>query len=163
MRWIPLLGGLCALCFAATPKSKPAQPASKVAPAKPKASTKAAPTRNAEESSSLAQADKSCRRDQAWGKLEAVRSRCADLSPTNSAIATYWRLTLTDDPNDLRRGFAPAALAKGEVDPRLLLVAGRYHFARGQIREMEDLLEIARKAKLKGPELDTLNLLAAGK
>lgn len=107
--------------------------------------------------------DRICRRDLSWGKVQAVRDRCANLEPRGSAIATFWRLSLSDDPNDLRKGFAPAALAKGEVDSRLLLAAGRYHFARGQRKEMEDLVEIARKAKIAAPEIDTLKRLAAGK
>ena len=163
MRWLFLIGALGTLCFAAPAKHKPAKPATKSSIAKPKTSTKATAAKGAEANSALVQSDKICRRDQAWGKLDAVRSRCADLSPANTAIATYWRMTLSDDPNDLRKGFAPAVLAKSELDSRLLLAAGRYHFARGQIREMEDLVEIARKAKLKGAELDTLKLLAAGK
>lgn len=163
MKWLLLIGGLCALSFAATPKPKSTKPTTKSATAKPKAPAKTAPAKKVEENSPLVQSDKICRRDLALGKLDAVRSRCADLSPANSAIATYWRLTLTDDPNDLRKGCAPAILAKAEVDARLLLFAGRYHFARGQIREMEDLVGIARKSKLKGPEIDTLNRLVAGK
>jgi hypothetical protein len=163
VRWLLLIGGLCSLSFAASPKLKSTKSTGKVALAKPKTSAKAAPAKSGQEIPSLTQADKICRRDQAWGKLDAVRSRCADLSPSSSAISTYWRLTLSDDPNELRKGFAPATLAKGDVDPRLLLAAGRYHFARGQIREMEDLAEIARKAKLKGAEIDTLKQLAAGK
>jgi len=163
MKWLFLIGGLAALCLAATPKPKPTRSTNKIAPAKPKTSTKASPSKSVEEDPPLVQADRICRHDQAWGKLEAVRFRCADLSPASSAISNYWRLTLTDDPNELRKGFAPPTLAKGEVDPRLLLAAGRYHFARGQIREMEDLVEIARKAKLKGAEIDTMKLLAAGK
>ena len=126
MRWLVLIGGLSALSLAAAPKQKPAKPAPKPETVKPKTAAKATPAKSTEENSSLAQTDKTCRRDQAWGKLDAVRARCADLSPAKSAIATYWRLTLTDDPNDLRKGFAPGALAKGEVDARLLLTAGRY-------------------------------------
>lgn len=107
--------------------------------------------------------DKLCRRDLSWGKLDAVKRRCAELEPRESSLASFWRLTLSDDPNDLRKGYAPASLAKGEVDSRLLLSAGRYHFARGQIREMEDLVEIARRKKISGTEIDTLKQLAAGK
>jgi hypothetical protein len=107
--------------------------------------------------------DKICRRDLSWGKLDAVRQRCADLVPRNSPAATFWRLTLSDDPNDLRKGYAPSTLGKGEVDSRLLLSAGRYHFARGQIKELEDLVEIARKKKIGGLDIDTLTRLAAGK
>lgn len=150
MRRLLLIGGLCAATFAATPKTK----STKADPTKPKVAKKASP---------LEQSDKICRRDLAWGKLDAVRARCANLDPASSAIATYWHLTLTDDPNDLRKGFAPVALAGGDVDARLLLLGGRYHFARGQIREMEDLVEIARKSKIRGPEIDTLKLLAQGK
>jgi hypothetical protein len=144
MRAPLLIGGLCALSLAASPKPKP----TKATPAKP---------------SPLEEANRTCRRDLAFGKLDAVRARCADLAPAASAIATYWRLALTDDPNDLRKGFAPAALAKGEVDARLLLLGGRYHFARGQVRETADLVEIGSKARLKGPEFDTLKRLATGK
>ncbi len=111
----------------------------------------------------LLEVDKLCRRNQSWGKLQAVREQCADLQPKTSAVATYWRLTLSDDPNDLRKGFSPASLAKGEVDSRLLLCAGRYHFARGQTREMGDLVELSHQKKLAGPEIDTLRRLAAGK
>ncbi|MEK7394066.1 MAG: hypothetical protein AAB214_16010 [Fibrobacterota bacterium] len=92
-----------------------------------------------------------------------MKRRCAELEPRESSLASFWRLTLSDDPNDLRKGYAPASLAKGEVDSRLLLSAGRYHFARGQIREMEDLVEIARRKKISGTEIDTLKQLAAGK
>ena len=130
---------------------------SKVLPKTPKPQAKVAPQAN------LEQLDKICRHDQSWGKIQALRMRCADLEPRNSAVATYWRLTLSDDPNDLRKGFAPATLGKQEVDSRLILSAGRYHFARGQATEMEDLVEIARKQKLDGPEIDTLKRLAAGK
>lgn len=158
MKLLILLGGVCALTFATPPKPKTA----KTPPAKPKVAGKAVPVKTALEASPLEQADKICRRDLAWGKLDAVRARCADLDPANSAIATFWRLTLSDDPNDLRKGFAPVALAKVDVDARLLLLGGRYHFARGQIREMEDLVEMGRKAKLKGPDIDTLKLLAQG-
>jgi hypothetical protein len=148
---------LCVPAFAAPAKPKPKSTSTKVAtPAK-----KPSSTRPAEEGRE--QMDKNCRRDLAWGKLDALRARCGDLAPAGSAEATYWRLALSDDPNELRRGFAPGALAKIDPDPRLLLLAGRYHFARGQIREMEDLVELGRKARLKGPEIDTLKRLAAGK
>lgn len=155
MKTLLLAAGLAALATAAPSKSK--------ATARPKASAKTSNPRSAPAAPTLAQLDKICRRDQAFGKLDALRGRCADLEPRSSAIATYWRLSLADDPNDLRVGFAPPNLAKLDVDSRLLLAAGRYHFARGQVREMEDLVEIARKAKLKGREIDTLRQLAAGK
>lgn len=129
-------------------KATAGKPESKPAPAAP---------------SKIQDLDRICRRDLSWGKVQAVRDRCADLEPRGSAVATFWRLSLTDDPNDLRKGFAAAALAKGEVDSRLLLAAGRYHFARGQRKEMEDLVEIARKAKIANPEIDTLKRLTAGK
>jgi len=137
---------------------KPAKPAAKPTP---KSAPAAAPRTQA--GSKLEDLDKLCRRDLSWGKLDAVRQRCADLEPRGSAVAVFWRLTLSDDPNDLRKGYAPAALGKGEVDSRLLLSAGRYHFARGQIKEMEDLVEIARKHKIANPEIDTLKRLTAGK
>lgn len=158
MRLLFLLGGMCTLSFAATAKTTP-----KAVPAKPKIAGKTAPAKTAIKPSPLEQSDKICRRDMAWGKLDAVRARCADLDPAHSAIASYWRFALSDDPNELRKGLAPSALAKVDVDARLLLLGGRYHFARGQIREMEDLVELGRKAKLKGPDIDTLKRLAAGK
>jgi|GEM_PF-1349325 hypothetical protein len=130
-----------------------------VAIAKPAPATAAKPVAGGK----IEELDKLCRRDLSWGKLDAVKRRCAELEPRESPSAIFWRLTLSDDPNDLRKGYAPAGLAKGEVDSRLLLSAGRYHFARGQIREMEDLVEIARKKKISGTEIDTLKHLAAGK
>jgi len=142
--------------LAAKPAKKPAKeakPSSKPAPAAAKT----------EPDGKLDELDKLCRRDLSWGKLEAVKRRCAELAPRDAPAAIFWRLTLSDDPNDLRKGYAPATLGKGEVDSRLLLSAGRYHFARGQIKEMEDLVEIARKKKIVGPEIDTLKRLAAGK
>lgn len=160
----------------AKPKSKPEKSATA-----PKASTVAKPTKPEKSGKpdkaakkpeskpvpaapqKIQELDRLCRRDLSWGKVQAVRDRCANLEPRGSAIATFWRLSLSDDPNDLRKGFAPAALAKGEVDSRLLLAAGRYHFARGQRKEMEDLVEIARRGKIANSEIDTLKRLTAGK
>lgn len=147
---------------AATPKtSSAAKPAKAGKP--DKAAAKKPESKPVPSLSKIQDLDRICRRDLSWGKVQAVRDRCADLEPRGSAIATFWRLSLSDDPNDLRKGFAPAALAKSEVDSRLLLAAGRYHFARGQRKEMEDLVEIARKGKIANSEIDTLKLLAAGK
>ncbi|MEN9307703.1 MAG: hypothetical protein RL173_1635 [Fibrobacterota bacterium] len=159
---------LCApnpVLAAAKPESRKDAPAKStkatksVAIAKPAPATAAKPVAGGK----IEELDKLCRRDLSWGKLDAVKRRCAELEPRESPSAIFWRLTLSDDPNDLRKGYAPAGLAKGEVDSRLLLSAGRYHFARGQIREMEDLVEIARKKKISGTEIDTLKHLAAGK
>lgn len=145
-------------------RTKPtAKPVAKTSEPGPRTPPKTVVAKTSPPESPLMEIDRLCRRDQARGRLEALRSRCVDLSPSTSAIATYWRLMLSDDPNDLRKGFFPATLGKGEVDSRLLLAAGRYHFARGQIREMEDLLQIARKAKIEGSEIDTLKHLAAGR
>lgn len=148
---------------AASPKASSA-----AKPAKARKPDKAATTKQESKPvppplSKIQDLDRVCRRDLSWGKVQAVRDRCADLEPRGSAIATFWRLSLSDDPNDLRKGFAPAALAKSEVDSRLLLAAGRYHFARGQRKEMEDLVEIARKGKIANSEIDTLKRLTAGK
>ena len=178
-RWIFVGLLLSSATAAASVKEQPKKPSK---PTKPKVSTTAQPksqkpkptpsTKPAEKKDAaakpksvdpLGEIDKLCRRDLSWGKLQAVRERCSELEPKGSAPATYWRLTLSDDPNDLRKGYAPTTLAKSDVDSRLLLAAGRYHFARGQIREMEDLVEIARKRKMVGLEIDTLKRLAAGK
>lgn len=162
---------------AATSKSKPSPGKSAAPPAKAQSTTKPAKTEQPDKAApkkpqakpvatavqKIQDLDRICRRDLSWGKVQAVRDRCADLEPRGSAIATFWRLSLSDDPNDLRKGFAPIALAKSEVDSRLLLAAGRYHFARGQRKEMEDLVEIARKGKIANSEIDTLKRLTAGK
>lgn len=148
-----------------SPASKPAAVAAKaIKPAShPKPAKIVAAKPATSPASKLLELDKLCRRDQSWGKLQAVRDRCSDLEPRSSAVAQFWRLTLSDDPNELRKGFAPATLSKAEPDARLLLAAGRYHFARGQVREMEDLVQLARKQKLTGLEIDSLKRLAAGK
>lgn len=167
------LAGLATLAYSAQ-KPAPAKntaakstkaKAAKAPESKPASKSQAKPAAEAKPASDgkLEELDKLCRRDLSWGKLDAVRLRCADLEPRTSPAATFWRLTLSDDPNDLRKGYSPATLGKGEIDSRLLLSAGRYHFARGQIKEMEDLVEIARKKKLAGLEIDTLKRLASGK
>ena len=147
---------------------QPAKPAAKATVSKsakaPESAKKASskPPRTAP-GPSLEDLDNLCRRDLAWGRLNKLRAGCLDLEPASSATATYWRLLLSDDPNELRKGFAPPSLAKREVDARLLLAAGRYHFARGQVRELGDIVEIGRKAKLKGLEIDSLGRLSRGK
>lgn len=161
---------VCAICpaWAKTKHESAKKSAAKSAKKSAKASRPAAkgapaPVARSGNEAKLDELDKLCRRDLSWGKLDAVKRRCADLEPRESPAATFWRLTVSDDPNDLRKGYAPASLSRIDVDSRLLLSAGRYHFARGQIKEMEDLVEIARRKKITGAEIDTLRRLAAGK
>jgi len=114
-------------------------------------------------SSSLLAADRACSRNFARGDLAWAQRRCADLEPSDSPIATYWRLALSDDPVELRKGLSAVALKGIEAEPRLLLLAGRYQFSRGESRELSDLVWLCAKRKLKGPDIDTLRRLSAGK
>jgi hypothetical protein len=108
-------------------------------------------------------ADLACTKDLARGDLPSVRKRCSALKPVDSPEALYWRMVLADDPNDLRKGLSAAALKPFHPDPRLLLLAGRYQFSRGETRELQDLAWLAAKLKLKGPQIDTLKRLTEGK
>lgn len=130
----------------------PAKPA-------PKAAAKAAsPAR-----SDAKPTDESCRKAWIRGDLSYLKTRCADLRPANSPVATYWRLLLTDEPGELRKNLSATTLKEIEAEPRLLLLAGRYQFSRGEARELQDLVWLANKRKLKGPCIDTLGKLAAAK
>jgi len=111
----------------------------------------------------LLAADRTCTKDFSRGDLASARRRCADLQPAASPVATYWRLALSDDPVELRRGLAATALKGIEAEPRLLLLAGRYQFSRGENRELSDLVWLCAKRKLKGPDIDTLRRLSEGK
>ena len=111
----------------------------------------------------LATADQTCTKLWLRGDLASVRKRCGDLEPADSPVATYWRLALSDDPVALRKGLSAVALKEIEAEPRLLLLAGRYQFSRGETRELSDLVWLCTKRKLKGPEIDTLKRLSEGK
>jgi len=111
----------------------------------------------------LATADQACTKLWLHGDLASVRRRCGDLEPASSPVATYWRLALSDDPVELRKGLSAVALKEIEAEPRLLLLAGRYQFSRGETRELSDLVWLCTKRKLKGPEIDTLKRLSEGK
>jgi len=111
----------------------------------------------------LAGADQACTKDWLRGDLASARRRCADLKPANSPVSIYWRLALSDDPVELRKGLSAVALKEIEAEPRLLLLAGRYQFSRGETRELSDLVWLCAKRKLKGPEIDTLKRLSEGK
>ena len=111
----------------------------------------------------LATADQTCTKDWLHGDIASARHRCGDLKPANSPVATYWRLALSDDPVELRKGLSAVALKEIEAEPRLLLLAGRYQFSRGETRELSDLVWLCAKRKLKGPEIDTLKRLSEGK
>ncbi len=108
-------------------------------------------------------ADRACTVDFGRGNLASAQRRCADLEPTASPVATYWRLALSDDPAELRRGLSATALKGIDAEPRLLLLAGRYQFSRGEDRELSDLVRLCAKRKLEGPDIDTLRRLSAGK
>lgn len=136
---------------AGTAKTKTVKPATKTKPAA------ASPAKT------LATADQACTRDFLRGDIVSARRRCADLEPANSPAATYWRLALSDDPVELRKGLSAVALKEIEAEPRLLLLAGRYQFSRGETRELSDLVWLCAKRKLKSPEIDTLKRLSEGK
>lgn len=112
---------------------------------------------------SNAAADLACTKDLARGDLPSVRKRCSALKPADSPEAVYWRMVLAEDPNDLRKGLSAVALKPLHPDSRLLLLAGRYQFSRGETRELQDLVWLAAKLKLKGPQIDTLKRLSEGK
>jgi hypothetical protein len=128
----------------------------------PKPSAKPKPVA-ASQTKSLAGADKACTKEWLRGDIASASKRCADLEPAKSPVATYWRLALTDDPVELRKGLSAVALKEIEAEPRLLLMAGRYQFSRGETRELSDLVWLCAKRKLKGPEVDTLKRLSEGK
>lgn len=107
----------------------------------------------------LVAADRSCAAEMDRGEIAAARARCATLKPANDPVAVYWRLRLEEDPNDLRKGLCASYLKGIEPEPRLLLLAGRYQFSRGESKELSDLVHLAEKLKLKGGEVDTLKRL----
>jgi len=111
----------------------------------------------------LLAADRACTKDFSSGNLASAQRRCSDLQPAASPVATYWRLALSDDPVELRKGLAAAALKGIDAEPRLLLLAGRYQFSRGENRELSDLVWLCSKRKLEGPDIDTLRRLSEGK
>ena len=104
-------------------------------------------------------ADRSCAAEMNRGEIAAARGHCADLKPANDPVAVYWRLRLEEDPNDLRKGLCASYLKGVEPEPRLLLLAGRYQFSRGENKELADLVHLAEKLKSKGREIDTLKRL----
>ena len=108
-------------------------------------------------------ADQACTWDLASGDVASARRRCGDLKPASAPEAVYWRMILADDPNDLRKGLSAVALKDVAAEPRLLLLAGRYQFSRGEPRELRDLVRLAAKLKLKCPQIDTLQRLSEGK
>jgi len=110
-----------------------------------------------------ASADQACTKDLARGDVASARARCADLKPATAPESVYWRMVLADDPNDLRKGLNAVALQNVAAEPRLLLLAGRYQFSRGELRELQDLVHLAARLKLKGPRIDTLRRLSEGK
>lgn len=141
---------LCSLAAQAE-KTKPVKAAPKPKPAVASAAK------------TLAAADQVCAKDWQRGEIALARKRCVDLKPANSPVATYWRLALSDDPVELRKGLSAVALKEIKAEPRLFLLAGRYQFSRGETRELSDLVWLAAKHKLKGPEIDTLKHLSEGK
>jgi hypothetical protein len=110
----------------------------------------------------LVAADRACTKDFSLGNLASAQRRCGDLEPAESPVATYWRLALSDDPVELRKGLSAAALKGIDAEPRLLLLAGRYQFSRGESRELSDLVWLCAKRKLEGPDIDTLRRLSEG-
>jgi len=135
-------------------------PAAKPKSVKPASKPKPAAVSVAKTSSA---ADQACTKDWLRGDIASVRTRCGDLKPANSPVAIYWRLLLSDDPVELRKGLSAVALKEIEAEPRLLLLAGRYQFSRGETRELSDLAWLATKRKLVGPEIDSLKRLSEGK
>jgi hypothetical protein len=127
------------------------------------ANARKAKSGKAKAAATLVAADRACTKDFARGNLVSTQRRCADLEPADSPVATYWRLALSDDPVELRKGLSAVALKGIDAEPRLLLLAGRYQFSRGEIRELSDLVWLCAKRKLKGPDIDTLRRLSAGK
>jgi hypothetical protein len=130
---------------------------------KPAAKSKPVVATAASAAKTLAASDQACTVDWLRGDVISTRSRCGDLKPSNSPVATYWRMVLSDDPVELRKGLSAVALKEIEAEPRLLLLAGRYQFSRGETRELSDLAWLCTKRKLKGPEVDTLKRLSEGK
>lgn len=131
---------------------------------KPVATTKAKAAKNVSKPAKdprqeILAADRSCTAEMDRGEIAAARTRCANLKPANDPVAVYWRLRLEEDPNDLRKGLCASFLKGVDPDPRLLLMAGRYQFSRGESKELSDLVHLADKLKLKGREIDTLKRL----
>jgi hypothetical protein len=149
--WILLASALSCAMGAKAHKAEKRAPAPVA-----KASHSAAPDKGS------AQADQACTQDLARGDVASARKRCGALKPSDAPESVYWRMVLSDDPNDLRKGLCAAALKPVHPDPRLLLLAGRYQFSRGETRELQDLVWLAAKLKLKGPQIDTLKRLSEG-
>jgi len=106
--------------------------------------------------------DRTCATAFNRGDIAVARRDCSDLKPASDPVAVYWRLRLAEDPNDLRRGLCASSLKGIEPDGRLLLLAGRYQFSRGEAKELSDLVALADRKKVKGREIDTLRRLGTG-
>ena len=136
-----------------------AKTAKKAVVAKKAKSTKKAAKPAKDPRQEILAADRSCTVEMDRGEIVAARTHCATLKPANDPIAVYWRLRLEEDPNDLRKGLCASYLKGVDPEPRLLLLAGRYQFSRGENKELSDLIHLGQKLKLKGRELDTLRRL----
>lgn len=111
-------------------------------------------------------ADALCQQSWERGDLPTLRRKCirTQAASTETAEALYWGSLLATDPSVLRKTLSATHLkAMDSLDSRLLLLAGRYQFSVGEVREVQDLAWLAAKRKLKDARIDTLKRLAAGK
>lgn len=103
---------------------------------------------------------------QAWfrGDLPVLRRKCVQANQPETSASLYWGSLLATDPAVLRKSLSAHHLkALDSLDSRILLLAGRYQFSVGEVRELKDLAWLAAKRKLKDARIDTLRKLSEGK
>jgi len=128
------------------------------APAKPEKKASAATKPAAKDP------DAQCQDWWARGDIASLRRKCASGFEKEPATALYWKSILATDPSVLRRTLSATHLKTiDSLDSRLLLLAGRYQFSVGEVREVGDLAWLAAKRKLKDARVDTLARLAKGR
>ena len=143
-----------ALALAGIPAlGKDGKSASRESTAKPAAKAKSGGDRD------MKSVDRSCAADFDRGDIASARRRCSSLQPADDPVAVFWRLRLAEDPNELRRGLCASFLRGVHPDGRLLLLAGRYQFSRGESGELSDLVRLADRLAVKGREVDSLRRL----
>lgn len=157
-----MVGGLTLMAVAVFAAKTPTKKAVTVKSAKPAKSAKSVePTRPVAKSAEVL-----CQ--EAWerGDLPTLRRKCikSAAGASDNAGSLYWGSLVATDPSVLRKTLSATHLKLlDSLDSRLLLLAGRYQFSVGEVREVQDLAWLAAKRKLKDARIDTLKRLAEGK
>lgn len=109
----------------------------------------------------LEASDRSCLARMELGEIDAAREACGRLEPEGHPIAAYWRALFEKDPTRLAALLEPSRMAKlNPPGKRMLVLAGRYHFATGAKDKLAEIIQMTRKQYPRSAELDTLESLS---